>query len=306
MNTYSQAQNQIQSQSIYSIYVPRVNAYYNEATIAQIFSIIGIVSRVDLTPINPTQGFAKTFSEPNSRFHSAFIHFNYIHNYEFPNNIISVLESGGDYVWHYNYTANEYFIIKKNHSPIPHTLMNVSQVVENCRLLENTVAEKVASLENKIEEQSQTIDRLQASLYQLITYTLCQTTQSEKINSLVNFMEYGKACRSRYLIDSEDDGTDEYEKQYYEKQYCEDYKYLTEDQEDQEDQEEDVAVDNDDSSCSSSMPSLVSITSSDEEYECLKKIEVSDDDDTISSDTSPMSIPIADRIRNSAELCGNN
>jgi hypothetical protein len=293
MNTYSQAQNQIQDNSIYSIYVPRVNAFYNEADIVAIFTFMGFVSRVDLTPINPTKGFAKTFSEPNTRFHSAFIHFKYFHNHQFTNNIINVLESGGDYVWHY--TANEYFIIKKNHSPIPHTLMNVSQVVENCRLLENTVAEKVASLENKIEEQNQTIDRLQQSLYQLMTYTLCQTTQSEKINSLVNFMEYGKECRSRYLLDSEDDGTDEYEKQYYEKQYCEDYKYLTEDQEDQED-----------SSCSSSMPSLVSITSSDEEYECLKKIEVSDDDDTISSDTSPMSIPIADRIRNSAELCGNN
>jgi hypothetical protein len=300
MNTYSQAQNQIQDNSIYSIYVPRVNAFYNEADIVSIFTFMGFVSRVDLTPINPTQGFAKTFSEPNTRFHSAFIHFKYFHNHQFTNNIINVLESGGDYVWHY--TANEYFIIKKNHSPIPHTLMNVSQVVENCRLLENTVAEKVASLEKKIEEQTQTINRLHETVYQLMSYTLCQTTQSEEINSLVNFMEYGKACRTRYLLNSEDDGTDEYEKQYYEKLHGKDYnyKYLTEDQEDQEDQE--VAADNDDSTCSS-MPSLVSITS--DEYDLQKRNEISDDD-TRSSTSSPISIPIADRIRNSAELCGNN
>ena len=96
-------------------------------------------------------------------------------------------------------------------------------------------------------------------------------------------MYHGNRCTTRWLLNNEDDGTDEYQRR-HEETYG--YDRLIEEE------------NNDDSTCSS-MPSLVSVTS--EEYDCKMDF-VNDEISTESSSSNSSS----QRIRNSYDLCGNN
>jgi len=298
------------TENSYSIYVPRViDLCRSDLTISRlcrIFDSVGIVERVDLTPINSQQGFSRNSADPNSRFQSAFIHFKYLYDCDLSKDIFVCLESGAAYKWQISQV--EYLILKKNYNPIPTTLMNNSQIVENCRLLENTVAEnakklseqieKVASLEKIIQEQSQSIYRLQETLYQVIGYSFDQSNNEGDIFSLVNYMKHGKHCDTRWLMNNEDDGTKEFlvktikeQKLKFEQEkgiFC----FAGEN-------DEELSCDSR-SSTSSSMPSLVSITS--EEY---NETELAEKSSTNSSLTSRSTLS-SQRIRNSYDLCGNN
>jgi hypothetical protein len=235
------------SQIAYSFYIPRILSNYTEQNVCDIFEQegIGMVQRVDFTPINPRPGFGVNVSDV---VRSAFVHFTTIYSTEVASHIVSILETGEAYKFYIN--NRNYLLLLKNRAPVAATMMNIHQVVDNCRVLEESIAEKsnstekrfeeqatrIAQLEDTVAKQSVDIDRLQQTIYQMLGGLYCQQTQGDEINALYDFMMDGKL-----------------------NYYQEEYEYEQKENPSQRLSMDDLSV-----STHSSMPSLVSVKSEDE------------------------------------------
>lgn len=169
-----------------SIYIPRMSTHHNEKTIQDIMNKyhIGTVSYVDFTPINKKPGFGENI---DSVVMSAFVHFSdpalcsdgyYHYN--------SRIHLGNDEFWSLisseipyklQVSKNEYWICLKNKNPVKRTLMNIHQIVENGRHLENLIEEQ----EDKIKQLERKINGIQNVVYQLVGGLFCQNTQTDII-----------------------------------------------------------------------------------------------------------------------------
>lgn len=128
-----------------SIYIPRMSLGWSIDFINKIMNQnrIGIINHIDFASINKKHGFSENYDQ---EFVSAFIHFSST-GYLFEN-----IKNGTSYKIPIN--DNEYWICLLNRNPVPRTLMNIHQVVENCRYLENLIelqARKIEQLERKLE-----------------------------------------------------------------------------------------------------------------------------------------------------------
>ena len=137
---------------MFSIYVPRV---LNEHTVQSVTNVmahfnIGIVQYVDFTPINKKPGFYESF---DAKYKSAFIHFVEVPGYQINTQFWTLIqEQEQGYKLHIS--PNEYWICLKNHTPIQRTMMNIHQVVENGRYLEDrikTLEDKLAQLQDRFD-----------------------------------------------------------------------------------------------------------------------------------------------------------
>lgn len=162
--------------SITSIYIPRMSIIYTEESIKNImFQLcVGSVERVDFIPINKKPGFFENVEHGVSDdYRSAFVHFYLpIHREDgvyLPDYTHKNLRLRSNYIWDLIATdqqcrlkinPTEYWILLRNKDPVPQTMMNIHQVVENSRYLENLI-EKQAK---KLEEQESTIKKLEAKL----------------------------------------------------------------------------------------------------------------------------------------------
>jgi len=182
--------------SITSIYIPRMSVLHTEESVINVmFELrIGTVSRVDFIPINKKPGFVEKFDDV---YKSAFVHLYLpLPRYEgpplpaedtaglYPRNqdILDMLAS--DEPCRVKVSPNEYWFILQNKNPVPETMMNIHQVVENGRHLEGLIEKQ----NKKIEEQDVTIKKLEAKLeglhavvYQLIGGLFNQGNQREII-----------------------------------------------------------------------------------------------------------------------------
>jgi hypothetical protein len=128
-----------------SIYIPRMSLGWSIDFINKIMNQhrIGTMSHIDFTPINKKHGFSENYEQD---FVSAFIHFSST-DYLFEN-----IKAGRPYKL--QISPSEYWICLLNKNPIPRTMMNVHQIVENCRYLENLLelqGKKIELLERKLE-----------------------------------------------------------------------------------------------------------------------------------------------------------
>ena len=304
----------------FSIYIPRVSAGYNAPLLEHIFNRdIGAVERVDLLPCSNQKFFDRP--QASNRFNKAFIHFKYLYDYQISKLILTTLEQGNSYHWHIQ--PREYFILLKNRDPVPSTILNIHQVVDNCRLLEQEVEtqkREIDVLKDTVADLLEKNDRMIQEFMQVLArvYT---TSEADRIFNAHNFMKFGNFCNTRYLLNQNDDGSDEYLRQ-----HAKEWKYgeFAEPSED-----EDASYE------SSSMPSLIeeyrsnhdsylyspTPSSPRDEVMTIDELSLSSDEDkprgtkmtmdelstsTTSSTVSVSAIPVKERIRNSAELCGNN
>lgn len=160
-----------------SIYIPRMSIYHTEETIRNIMSHyrIGTVSYIDFTPINKKPGFGENV---DGVVKSAFVHFSDPclcddEQYHYRSRITF----GNDDFWDsiqqeipykLQIRDGEYWICLKNKNPVKRTLMNVHQVVESGRHLENLVeeqAKKIRNLEEKIENMDSVIRQFIGGLF---------------------------------------------------------------------------------------------------------------------------------------------
>ncbi len=138
---------------------------------------IGTVSYVDFTPINKKPGFKENLSD---NLKSAFVHFSdpmmssYDNNYHY--NSRSTL--GNENFWNIvlyrdgpyklQISFGEYWLCFENINPVQRTLMNVHQIVENGRHLENLIEEQsetIKKLENKLEGLHNVVYQLVGGLF---------------------------------------------------------------------------------------------------------------------------------------------
>jgi hypothetical protein len=111
-----------------------------------------------------------------------------------------------------------YWLLLKNNNPVEDTHLNIHQIAENARILE----EKVFKLEDKMTEKDETIARLNAVVFKLI-YTVFPIKKSKfksekktkkrvdknrenlkNIYNCVNMMHYGEFYDKDYLSPDED------------------------------------------------------------------------------------------------------
>jgi hypothetical protein len=171
---------------IMSIYIPRmcVNTCDNEIRMVFNTQEIGFVRRVDFCPIDKKPGFIENIDSPVK---SAFVHF-YCFNAESKlyTDIQETLSRGESYRLNVNnrYASNGYWILLKAKNPIQETMMNNSQIVDNCRHLEKLIENKDKQIEkitnnfidlvgvinkqhDKILDLEQTIERMKQSIEKL-------------------------------------------------------------------------------------------------------------------------------------------
>ena len=146
--------------STFSIYIPRISNEHTAEYIKWYFNKcnIGTVTHVDFTQINKKPGFAERVDEV---VRSAFVHFEkhlehfiYMENYFF----WKTIAAGKPYKL--QVSQFEYWLCLKNNNPIQRTMMNIHQVVENGRYLENLIE----SQSKTIQEQTEKLKELESKL----------------------------------------------------------------------------------------------------------------------------------------------
>jgi len=170
-----------------SIYIPRMATHHTEETIMDIMSYykIGKVAHVDFTPINKKPGFGEYVDDVVK---SAFVHFYNPYHYMSGNETFwnQILYSNNPYKL--QISQSEYWLCLKNKNPVQRTMMNISQVVENGRYLENLVTEQAKNMEKQDETirlLSEKLEGLHQVVYQLLLRLYNQETQAGILN--VNF-----------------------------------------------------------------------------------------------------------------------
>jgi hypothetical protein len=267
--------------------------------------VMGRVSRIDFTCINKKPGFGENVDDVVK---SAFVHFDSLYDNLKTTGLLINFKNNMSYRFHPT-AIDEYWILLKAKNPIPDTLMNNAQIVENCRYLEKKVQDQDETIK-KLEEKLEAVHQV---VYQLVGGLFNHATQARILDEHVNMM----FPNARYHCDKELEDTHKWTHWPTTRQgdECERriealeqqiqsmtnfdpesvYNFIADDEEqdsqllerkmdrsastmpelvDGEDEEdEDYSV-----STHSSMPSLISCSSSDSQ----------------------------ERIRNSYELCGNN
>ena len=157
------------SQSNLSIYIPRMSASITRDQVVTEFDKfgIGLVIRVDFTPINKKPGF---FEIIGGDVKSAFVHLDYYYENKLTDTIVRKLDNGEI---HRIYPAcsiyrREYWILTNCNNPIQDTMMNTAQIVGNCRVLEDKIAEQadtIAKLEKSLDSVHQTVHQLIGGLF---------------------------------------------------------------------------------------------------------------------------------------------
>lgn len=179
-----------------SIYIPRVSVAFSETDIRnQLLSNgIGYVISMDFTPINKKPGF-REYIIGQDLYMSVFIHLDIRPdscqnlNQEFWATILS------DKPYKMMVSPTHYWICLRNKQFIPRTCMNIHQVVENGRYLENMLDEQTKTIQeqnDRIQELEKKLDNVTYTVYQLLGGLFNQTTQHDNLQLHINKLLHGK------------------------------------------------------------------------------------------------------------------
>jgi hypothetical protein len=198
-----------------AIYIPRVCIFETEQSIISKLSCLGNISRVDFTPLGKQVGFVESYDNKDI-YKSVFIHFSELFQslaeidvlyWKQNNTYLGILDDifvSKNRVLFYPYAnedahdnsrQNMYWILLKADNPIQTTMMNTSQIVENCRHLESTVQDlksKVAELTNVIQNQIQIIKTLSThtqDMYLFINYIRSHLQESPESQEFLEDQE---------------------------------------------------------------------------------------------------------------------
>lgn len=201
---------------IISFYIPRISTDYTCEDVIYTFSLafIGYVKRVDFTPIK------KDGNTPDTRFQSAFVHLNYLYDSQIASDIYTATYScGGKYkLWP---ATNIFWLLLKNHKPISDTNLNIHQVVENARILEETVlqheetiqeqykimekqGELIMSQGKELDNYGVQINRIKETIHNMLFSTYDEKTNMKEIYLRYNYLMYGQICDTKWLSTHED------------------------------------------------------------------------------------------------------
>lgn len=186
-----------------SFYIPRMYTNYTVEDVIYMFRLlyIGDVRRVDFIQLE-----SNDLSNPMNNYQSAFIHMECFYYTHVADAIQETVFTHDDHykVW---VGHDEYWWLMKNINPVSDTNLNIHQVVENARILENKVLEQA----DTIKHQSEQIDRLQRVVEQFVGK--CDelfTRESDKLfASAIDDLYYGIRSPDKYMWLTEDDEQDD-------------------------------------------------------------------------------------------------
>lgn len=161
-----------------SFYIPRVYGDYTADDIKHTFRLlwVGEVRRVDIN---------KTCDE----YVSAFVHMDYMYDTEYSWNIINTTDKL-DGCFRLNVDIDHYWLLLKNKRPVQDTHLNIHQLAENTRIMEN----KIKTCEEKMERMETVIHKLLITLYE----------GQETKYGLYNYMTYGVSYTKGYLSENKE------------------------------------------------------------------------------------------------------
>jgi hypothetical protein len=128
---------------IVSYYIPRVRKYHTQQSIINMFyaNAIGYVRRVDFVPIEGRDA---------DNFVSAYVHFDCLYDSPIQRDIYQTIVYGangqGREAFKFYLSEMEYWLINLNLTPIPETILNIHQIDENHKILEDRVNELEATI----------------------------------------------------------------------------------------------------------------------------------------------------------------
>ena len=235
---------------VFSFYIPRIAVKAcNTDFLSDIFKHmhIGIVYRIDFATIKAAS--FKKETEQDGYF-SAFVHMSELFQSPVSASILEVIERshGGAYKLLIGHKICKFLILMKNHKPVTETCLNIHQVAENCRYLEETldsnshtltrlrstvdsIAFQTANfpfLEDDAVDKTQQIGDVKQHLVKLAEETTEQSKQIGFLRQAVglmidlvlqgpkdnirlkNVLFFGQPFADRALLDETDDGSQAY------------------------------------------------------------------------------------------------
>jgi len=183
------------NQCQFSFYIPRMYANYTVEDVIHMFRLmyIGDVRRVDFIQLETTN--------QSNNYQSAFVHMECFY-YSYVAGVIEETVFAHDDHYKLWVGNNEYWWLMKNINPVVDTNLNIHQVVENARILENRVLEQ----ENKIKQQSEQIDRLQKIVDQFVSKCdeMINRESDKTFVAAIDDLYYGMRSPDQYLWLTED------------------------------------------------------------------------------------------------------
>jgi len=140
-----------------SFYVPRVSKDYSEQDVIDAFHDIGIglAKRVDFAPLVPiAPGQRESAESIYTPFQKAFVHVEYLYNTDTGQTINDTVICADNSCRVYP-SPSEYWILLNNKMAVPATKLNVHQIAENHRILEQTVmaqAKQISELKTMVDQ----------------------------------------------------------------------------------------------------------------------------------------------------------
>ena len=188
---------------ITSFYIPRVSASTSRQEVEHNFNHIGTVHRVDFVSVDKKKGFLET--NVDNTIQSVFVH-------------CSHLTVAGEYMYtwikegktskiYLDYKREKYWLLLPAKNPFRDTKMNRTQIVENCRFLEEKMEDQVQILEEQaatIRHLNQRLDGVHKVVEQLVGSLFCQNSQSQIMRLHLSALypeDYGYK-RSMFVDDS--------------------------------------------------------------------------------------------------------
>ena len=180
-------------------------AHHDEESVKNVMTNYGIgtVSYVDFTPINKKPGFGEKVDDVVK---SAFVHFSDPMMSSFDNNYHynSRRTLGNENFWNIvlyrdgpyklQISLGEYWLCLENTKPVQRTMMNIHQVVENSRHLENLIekqAEKLKEQEETIKMLDNKLENVQAVISKLLSGLFNHKSQYEVLESYNDILFLG-------------------------------------------------------------------------------------------------------------------
>lgn len=297
------------------IYIPRMSSFVTDVIIKEQLSFIGKIKRIDFTPINKRPGF---YEGTNNNFKSAFVHFYYMTPY-----YEDYFSKGEPYKFQPQFVSSEFWILLKAKNPTQETMMNKSQIVENCRFLEKKVEEQaqtIKTLENKVQGIHQVVYDLLCGLFNQDTQRATLTNHlKELFPNIDEKLSYENPDTSEWSIYPTTRQGDNNERRIIDLEeqvkWIQENDYMDEEavfkpyeelyEEDENSMLKDISSENNDDitvSSHSSMPYLIEYNDNDEDNDINENINNNNEDDSIPELESITSSDLSTRIRNSFQL----
>jgi hypothetical protein len=262
------------SNSNYCIYIPRVSGFYSKDIVAHVISThIAKVSYIDCVNIpDSTANYPRMIDYD----FSAFVYILEFNETGLAQNALARMNTNGSFEFELD-TDESWFLIKHK---IDQPYEVAATVALEEILIQNSAQQQaIDRLESLVKKQSQEIHRIQNAIYQIIGHCYDQRTESSEMFGIYNMMMHNKQVIRRWMLDENDDGTEEYERE-----FLGDF-----------DPENDAEYSSD---CQ---------TATKQNQIVVPPVELGKEDAQTGKNSPSSCMDVsADRVKNTAELCGNN